>query len=62
MTRLGTDDRRGNWSPVRQLVYGPAFHWPPQPAKLLKWFFGFPGYLLPGNALYAIGALLIWAI
>ena len=27
---------------------------------LLKWFFGFPGYLLPWNLLYAVAAVLIW--
>ena len=56
----GTDDRRGNWVPTAPISYGPAFQWPPQPAALFKWFFGFPGYLLPGNTLYAIGAVLIW--
>ena len=45
----GTDDRRGNWVPTAPISYGPAFQWPPQPAALFKWFFGFPGYLLPGN-------------
>jgi hypothetical protein len=56
----GTDDRRGNWVPTAPISYGPAFQWPPQPAALFKWVFGFPGYLLPGNTLYAIGALVIW--
>ena len=56
----GTDDRRGNWAPKAAISYGPAFQWPPRPAALFKWFFGFPGYLLPGNTLYAIGALVIW--
>jgi sterol desaturase/sphingolipid hydroxylase (fatty acid hydroxylase superfamily) len=40
--------------------YGPAFDWPPRPRSLLKWFFGFPGYLLPWNVLYAVAAVLIW--
>jgi len=57
----GTDDRRGNWVPTAPISYGPAFQWPPQPAALFKWFFGLPGYLLPGNTLYAIGAVLIWS-
>ena len=32
----------------------------PNPSALLRWFFGFPGYLLPWNMLYAIAAILIW--
>lgn len=57
---FGTDDRRGNWVPKNPISYGPAFDWPPRPAALFKWFFGFPGYLLPWNVLYAVAALLIW--
>jgi hypothetical protein len=34
-----------------------AFDWPPRPRSLLKWFFGFPGYLLPWNLLYAVAAV-----
>lgn len=56
----GTDDRRGNWAPAKPISYGPAFNWPPDPKALLKWFFGFPGYFLPWNVLYAVAALLIW--
>ena len=26
----------------------------------MHWFFGFPGYLLPWNVLYAVAAILIW--
>ena len=58
--RFGTEDKRGNWTPSKPISYGPAFAWPPQPQTFVKWFFGFPGYLLPWNVLYAALALFIW--
>ncbi|MDJ0640682.1 MAG: sterol desaturase family protein [Paracoccaceae bacterium] len=57
---FGSEDKRGYWSPHRRISYGPAFAWPPQPARFVRWFFGFPGYLLPWNVLYAALAVLIW--
>lgn len=57
----GTTDKRGNWAPTRPISYGPFFSWPPRPAALFRWFFGFPGYFLPWNVLYALAATLIWA-
>ena len=56
----GTRDAQGNWEPNDRVSYGPFFNWPPQPKVLLKWFFGFPGYLFPWNVLYAVAAILIW--
>ena len=57
---FGKEDARGFWAPKEPVSYGPAFDWPPHPRALLKWFFGFPGYLLPWNVLYAVAAILIW--
>ena len=57
---FGREDSRGNWSPTKPVSYGPAFDWPPHPRAFLKWFFGFPGYLLPWNVSYALAAILIW--
>lgn len=57
----GTDDQRGNWMPKAPISYGPAFDWPPRPKALLRWFFGYNGYLFPWNAIYAVLALAIWA-
>jgi hypothetical protein len=57
---FGHDDKRGNWTPKTPISYGPAFAWPPQPRALVKWLFGFPGYFLPWNVLYAVAAVLIW--
>ena len=59
-SRFGKEDSRGFWTPKEPVSYGPAFDWPPRPRALLKWFFGFPGYLLPWNVLYAVAAILIW--
>ena len=57
----GREDASGYWTPTKPVSYGPAFDWPPNPPALFKWFFGFPGYLLPWNVLYAVAAMLIWA-
>ena len=59
-SKFGTEDSRGYWAPKEPISYGPAFAWPPEPRKLLKWFFGFPGYFLPWNVLYALAAIAIW--
>jgi sterol desaturase/sphingolipid hydroxylase (fatty acid hydroxylase superfamily) len=57
---FGTRTPRGEWVPFRRASYGPLFRWPPQPAELLRWFFGLPGYLLPFNMLYACISFLVW--
>ncbi len=38
----------------------PLFVWPWRPVAVLKWFFGFPGYLWPWNLLYLAIALATW--
>ena len=57
---FGAEDDRGYWAPKDRVSYGPAFSWPPQPKALVKWLFGFPGYFLPWNLLYAVAAVAIW--
>ena len=59
-SRYGSEDARGHWVPEKPISYGPAFAWPPQPRAVVKWFFGFPGYLLPWNVPYALLAIFIW--
>jgi sterol desaturase/sphingolipid hydroxylase (fatty acid hydroxylase superfamily) len=59
-TDYGHEDARGHWSPNRPISYGPAFDWPPDPKRLGKWLFGFPGYFLPWNVFYAGMALVLW--
>lgn len=51
-TLYGTRTTRGEWTPSRRAGFGPLFDWPTNPARILRWFFGFPGYLFPWNALY----------
>ena len=58
--KFGAEDARGYWKPIKSISYGPFFEWPPKPKALFKWFFGFPGYLLPWNLLYALAAIIIW--
>src|SRR5271166_3105449 len=50
----------GDWAPPELIQDPPLLVWPPQPLKFLKWLCGFPGYLLPWNALYALIAVLTW--
>ena len=59
-SKFGTEDSRGYWTPNQRISYGPTFVWPPQPKAFIKWFFGFPGYLLPWNVPYALAAIAIW--
>ncbi len=54
------DERGLNWVPNKPVSYGPVFDWPPNPRALFKFFFGYPGYFLPWNLLYAVAAVLIW--
>ncbi|MDE2739349.1 MAG: hypothetical protein OXH47_07460, partial [Paracoccaceae bacterium] len=48
----GQRDRRGHWKPFEKIEYAPLFVWPIKPVKLIKWIFGFPGYLYPWNIIY----------
>jgi sterol desaturase/sphingolipid hydroxylase (fatty acid hydroxylase superfamily) len=50
----------GGWVPPQLIAVPPVFVWPPKPLALLKWLFGFPGYLFPWNASYVGIAFLIW--
>jgi sterol desaturase/sphingolipid hydroxylase (fatty acid hydroxylase superfamily) len=59
-THYGTSDRRGDWKPFKVIQYPPVFVWPAQPMKLLKWLFGYPGFILPWNLLYAMVGLVLW--
>ncbi len=52
---------RGALGTCQPISYGPAFDWPPDPKRLVKWLFGFPGYFLPWNVFYAGVALVLWA-
>jgi sterol desaturase/sphingolipid hydroxylase (fatty acid hydroxylase superfamily) len=51
---------RGGWAPRQPIEYPPVFVWPPKPRRFLRWFAGWPGFLWPFNALYALVAAAVW--
>ena len=57
---LGTRDKRGDWRPPYVIEVEAPYRWPPQPAAVLAWLFGFPGYLWPWNCFYLATALATW--
>ncbi|MEZ2132375.1 MULTISPECIES: sterol desaturase family protein [unclassified Sinorhizobium] len=59
-TLYGKRNKRGDWAPFKLLEYPPVFVWPLQPLRFLKWFFGYPGYLMPWNVFYAVIGTLLW--
>ncbi|HET6413226.1 MAG TPA: sterol desaturase family protein [Anaeromyxobacter sp.] len=42
---------RGEWRPARPVAMAPLFAWPWRPGAVLRWLFGYPGFLAPSNAL-----------
>jgi sterol desaturase/sphingolipid hydroxylase (fatty acid hydroxylase superfamily) len=42
---------RGEWRPAQAIALAPLFSWPWRPVAVLRWIFGYPGFLAPGNAL-----------
>ena len=58
--KYGKRDKRGNWSPLERLDYAPLFIPPFRPLAILKWLFGYPGYILPWNLLYALVTVAVW--
>jgi len=57
---FGVRDEKGHWRPPYACRYAPLFVWPPQPLKLLRWLFGYPGYLWPINTFFIGLGLLTW--
>jgi hypothetical protein len=58
--QYGSRNKRGDWKPARLIAYPQVFVWPVQLIGIMKWLFGYPGYLLPWNLLYAGVALACW--
>jgi sterol desaturase/sphingolipid hydroxylase (fatty acid hydroxylase superfamily) len=56
----GTRNKRGDWKPFKLSEYPPVFVWPARPMAFVKWLFGYPGYILPWNLVYAGISLLLW--
>jgi sterol desaturase/sphingolipid hydroxylase (fatty acid hydroxylase superfamily) len=48
------------WSPTRLVTYSPLFVRPLRAKTVARWLVGFPGYLLPYNALYFASAAAVW--
>eukprot|EP01006_Ploeotia_vitrea_P049795 TRINITY_DN67377_c3_g1_i1.p1 TRINITY_DN67377_c3_g1~~TRINITY_DN67377_c3_g1_i1.p1 ORF type:complete len:317 (+),score=-2.86 TRINITY_DN67377_c3_g1_i1:15-965(+) len=46
------------WRPDYPVTYAPLFCWPPRPVALFNWFFCWPGYLQPWNAIYLMVTVL----
>jgi sterol desaturase/sphingolipid hydroxylase (fatty acid hydroxylase superfamily) len=59
-TLYGTRDRRGDWKPFEPIQYPPVFVWPVRPVKFMKWFLGYPGFILPWNLMYAAVGAVLW--
>ena len=58
---LNERDDRGNWRPAEPIALAPINAWPPRPVAVVKWLFGFPGYIWP-YLLFWLGVTLItWA-
>jgi sterol desaturase/sphingolipid hydroxylase (fatty acid hydroxylase superfamily) len=52
----------GGWTPELPLTVPAPLMWPPQPAKLFKYLFGFPGLFFPWLAIYAAIAVGLWKL
>ncbi|MCF6322590.1 MAG: sterol desaturase family protein [Rhizobiaceae bacterium] len=59
-SKFGARDHRGYWVPSKTIKYPPVFVIPFKIVKFLKWFFGYPGYLFPWNAIYLAVAAIVW--
>ena len=53
-------DGNGDWRPAERIKLPPIYAWPPRPAAITKWMFGFPGYLWPMNSLTLGITLATW--
>jgi len=55
-------DAKGYWHPDALIKSAPIYNWPPQPRIVAKWFFGFPGYLWPLNAIVLLISIATWTL
>lgn len=56
---FGTESR-SNWAPHKPITYGPLFAWPWNAKAVVKWLFGFPGFLFPWTVVYSALAIVVW--
>ena len=59
-SNFGEEDSKGNWIPREKIIYAPLLNWPIDLVKIIKWFFGFPGFLFPWNFFYIFLSVLVW--
>jgi sterol desaturase/sphingolipid hydroxylase (fatty acid hydroxylase superfamily) len=59
---VGSVNARGEWSPNRRVGYAPLFVRPLSLKAVVRWLVGFPGYVLPYNALYFMVAAIVWFV
>jgi sterol desaturase/sphingolipid hydroxylase (fatty acid hydroxylase superfamily) len=55
-------ERVAGWAPDEPLRYPDIVTWPPRVRAMLRWLFGWPGYLWPWNLLYFGVALAAWYV
>jgi sterol desaturase/sphingolipid hydroxylase (fatty acid hydroxylase superfamily) len=53
-------DTAGCYKPELPIQFVPLFTWPPKPAALVRFFFGFPGFLLPWFAIFLGVSIVFW--
>jgi len=50
--KFGIRDEQGHWRPPYPVKYVPLFAWPIRPLAILKWLFGYPGFIWPINTFF----------
>ena len=58
--KYGTRNKRGDWRPNDLIPVNPPFIVPFQPIKLLKFIFGWNGYIFPWQFIWAFIAVIFW--
>ncbi len=56
----GHIDDKGHWRPERAQGFAPLFTLPFRPIALLKWLFGWGGYIWPIRVIYVVLAYVTW--
>jgi sterol desaturase/sphingolipid hydroxylase (fatty acid hydroxylase superfamily) len=56
------ENESGDYQPEAPIEFGPLYQWPPRPMAILKWVFGFPGYLAPLTLLFVGSAAATWLL
>lgn len=57
---FGIRNEKGEWRPPYPCTYAPLFQWPWRLPAILKWLFGYPGYLWPTHLCFVMLALVTW--